>query len=67
MKLKLFLLYHLRPAIAGYAYCYQLPSVYLVLTNSRDNTSITIIKTSPYNINTLHETMERNGIIKVYF
>ena len=61
-------MHNFRPAIAGYAFCYQLPSVYLVLTDSRpnNNASITIIKTSPYNIKALNETMERDGAIQVF-
>ena len=48
-----------RPAIAGYIYCYNLPTVYFVLNENTISTggtvSITLIKTSPYNINKLDQ------------
>ena len=61
-----------RPAIAGYIYCYNLPTVYFVLnenniTNSGAGTvNITLIKTSPYNINKLDQQTSVTDITVIY-
>ena len=63
---------HCRPAIAGYIYCYNLPTVYFVLnenniTNSGAGTvNITLIKTSPYNINKLDQQTSVTDITVIY-
>ena len=59
-----------RPAIAGYVYCYYLPSVYFVLdentfSGSGGSASVTILKTSPYNIHKLDK--QQSGVITVIY
>ena len=68
------IVFDFRPALAGYVYCYQLPSVYFVLNEKINektsqmgaSPSVTIIKTNPFNINNL-DGITSSGLVEVIY